>query len=331
MANIFNSIRVPKLKRNKFNLSHDVCLTAEFGTLFPILCEEVVPGETYQLSTQQLVRLAPLRAPYMSQVDVFTYSFFVPNRLLWDGWKDFITGKNDDLVKPYLHTTYHINTDSKGVKHLFTDSTSTKIGNNLVGTSTLIDYLGFPTLDESVGPADSQGTMDLDAFPLYAYHLICDEYFRDQNLQDSYTENLKLQSGQNTCYGLWQDQHPESAFYKLLRLRNKCWKKDYFTSALTEPQASSDIVGHLPFNGQATADFDVNTHAPIKSKAGLTKLIDAAGKPISNSQYIIFGIVIRNIFKNFLTIVTRHFLFVVSLINDIICRIFKVKTYKFRC
>ena len=287
MANIFNSIRVPKLKRNKFNLSHDVCLTAEFGTLFPILCEEVVPGETYQLSTQQLVRLAPLRAPYMSQVDVFTYSFFVPNRLLWDGWKDFITGKNDDLVKPYLHTTYHINTDSKGVKHLFTDSTSTKIGHNLVGTSTLIDYLGFPTLDASVGAANSDGTMDLDAFPLYAYHLICDEYFRDQNLQDSYTENLKLQSGQNTCYGLWQDQHPESAFYKLLRLRNKCWKKDYFTSALTEPQASSDIVGHLPFNGQATADFDVNTHAPIKNKAGLTKLIDAAGKPISNSQSII--------------------------------------------
>ena len=88
MANIFNSIRVPKLKRNKFNLSHDVCLTAEFGTLFPILCEEVVPGETYQLSTQQLVRLAPLRAPYMSQVDIYTYSFFVPNRFI-KFWQNF--------------------------------------------------------------------------------------------------------------------------------------------------------------------------------------------------------------------------------------------------
>ena len=112
MANLFNSIRVPKLKRNKFNLSHDVCLTSEFGKLVPILCEEVLPGETYKLSTQQLVRLAPLKAPYMSAVDVYTYSFFVPNRLIWKDWKNFITGKDETLIHPYLQVKFKQDTDS---------------------------------------------------------------------------------------------------------------------------------------------------------------------------------------------------------------------------
>lgn len=267
MANLFNSIRVPKLKRNKFNLSHDVCLTSEFGKLVPILCEEVLPGETYKLSTQQLVRLAPLKAPYMSAVDVYTYSFFVPNRLIWKDWKNFITGKDETLIHPYLQVKFNQDTDSPFSVYTLGQKGNKPQQKNDLKTSSLVDYLGMPVTDENtdIGSASTTGYVNLDPFPLYAYQLIYDEYFRDQNLQDPITEDLELQSGINvankdnaTSNGLIG-----TSFYPLLQLRNKCWKKDYFTSALTEPQASSDVVGKLPFSGDATAQFAAGTKAPI--------------------------------------------------------------------
>ena len=85
-------------KRNVFNLSHEHKLTCDMGMLVPIMLEEVVPGDSFRVNTDIVVRLAPLLAPIMHRVDVFTHFFFVPNRLVFDKWEDFITGgeKGDD-------------------------------------------------------------------------------------------------------------------------------------------------------------------------------------------------------------------------------------------
>lgn len=141
--------------RNLFNLSHENKLTCEMGKLVPILCEEILPGDTFRVSTDMVVRMAPMLAPIMHNVNVYTHFFFVPNRLIFDKWEDFITGgKNgdDSTVAPYI---------------------TTPSGGFAVGS--LADYLGVPT-----GVAGVQ----VSALPFRAYNKIYNDYYRDENLQD---------------------------------------------------------------------------------------------------------------------------------------------------
>lgn len=79
-------------KRNAFNLSFPNTMTAEFGYLYPIMCKEVLPGDIFKIKTESLIRTAPLLAPVMSQIDVYLHYFYVPNRLLYSNWENFITG-----------------------------------------------------------------------------------------------------------------------------------------------------------------------------------------------------------------------------------------------
>ena len=102
---IFNSIPLPKLKRSKFNLSHDVKLTANMGTLIPVLCQPVLPGDKWDISTQFLCRTSPMLAPVMHRINIYFHTFFVPNRLLWDNWEDFITQGVNGKDKPVLPYT----------------------------------------------------------------------------------------------------------------------------------------------------------------------------------------------------------------------------------
>lgn len=140
--------------RNLFDLSHEVKLTCEMGKLVPILCEEVVPGDTFRVSTDMVVRMAPMLAPIMHNVNVYTHFFFVPNRIIFDKWEDFITGGvngADSTVAPTI--------------------TSPSGG---FATSSLADYLGVPT-----GVAGLQ----VSALPFRAYAKIYNDYYRDENLQ----------------------------------------------------------------------------------------------------------------------------------------------------
>jgi len=83
------------MKRNKINLSHYKLLTCEMGLLVPLTWYEALPGDTIQHSTSILLRVSPLLSPIMHAVRIRIHNFFVPNRLLWDGWEEFITGGPD--------------------------------------------------------------------------------------------------------------------------------------------------------------------------------------------------------------------------------------------
>ena len=91
MKNIFNSIQLVKPKTNVFDLSHDVKLSANMGDLVPVMCTEAVPGDKFKISAESLIRLAPMVAPLMHRMDVSIHYFFVPNRILWHNWENFIT------------------------------------------------------------------------------------------------------------------------------------------------------------------------------------------------------------------------------------------------
>lgn len=151
MKNLFNSIKITRPKTNRFDLSHDVKLSCNMGNLVPIMCTETVPGDKFNLSCEALLRFQPLVSPVMHRMDVTFHYFFVPNRLLWDGWEDFITGTVPAPAFPHV---------------LIDDSSYTALG----------DYLGLPR-----PPVGSPIEM-VSALPFAAYQFIYNEFYRDQNL-----------------------------------------------------------------------------------------------------------------------------------------------------
>ena len=77
---LFTTVKRPKIKRTAFNLSHERKQTQNMGTLTPILCEEVVPGDTWKLQTELLIKLAPMISPLMHRITAYVHYWFVPNR-----------------------------------------------------------------------------------------------------------------------------------------------------------------------------------------------------------------------------------------------------------
>ncbi len=157
-------------RKNKFNLSHEHKLTMKMGEIVPIFVQEVVPSDSFRVNTQSLVKFSPLLSPTFNAIDLKIDYFFVPYRLLWDEWKDFITGgsQGDELPS---HPRFSL--DSTKVKEFL------KVGS-------LADYLGLPVYDDNLTNYSDIGadTIELSALPFRAYQLIYSEYFRDQNFEE---------------------------------------------------------------------------------------------------------------------------------------------------
>ncbi|AZL82729.1 major capsid protein [Apis mellifera associated microvirus 44] len=141
------------MKRSKFNLSHYKLFSFDMGHLVPIGLQEVLPGDTFQMSTSALIRCSPLVAPIMHPVHVRIHHWFVPHRLVWDNWEDFITGGPDGN-----------NTDTLPTRSF---PTGPAIG-------TLSDYLGVPA---------GVNNIEVSALPYRGYAMIWNEFYRDQDLQ----------------------------------------------------------------------------------------------------------------------------------------------------
>lgn len=168
-------------KRNVFNLSHPVKTTLDMGQLVPVMCEQVFPGDVWKMNTDAVVRAAPMLAPIMHKVDLFTHSFFVPMRLLWEDWENFITGgKNGDdaSVKPTIKFPEGVAENSLG------------------------DYLGFPTGVEK---------SEFDALPFRAYAKIYNDWYRPENLEDEIpmaeTEGEDTETNTELQYRCWSKDY----------------------------------------------------------------------------------------------------------------------------
>lgn len=190
------------MKRSKFSLSHTKLLSCDLGELIPLTWFEVLPGDTLQHATNCLLRAAPLLAPVMHRVDVRIHHFYVPYRLLWDGFEDFITGGPDGE-----------------------DATSWPVRNyndQVTTAGDLADYLGLPP-----GSYPSGTSFTVSELPFRAYNFIWNEYYRDQDLQ---TEAAFSTNSGNTT---------GSTSYVL---RKVCWEKDYLTSARPWEQKGPSIT-----------------------------------------------------------------------------------------
>lgn len=148
-----------RFRRSKHNLSHYVPLTCDMGQLVPVSCVEVIPGDTFRHQTSALVRVSPLVAPVMHPVEVRLHHWFVPNRLLWSSWEDFITGGSDGNDSSTIPTVAHTATPAN---------------------EPLLDYLGVPPVANLSG---------INALPIRAYNKIFNEFYRDQDLVTARSED----------------------------------------------------------------------------------------------------------------------------------------------
>lgn len=206
------------LRRSKFDLSHSKKLTTEMGALIPVLKIECIPGDSFNIGTESLIRFMPLIAPIMDDVDVCFHYFFVPYRLLWDYsiddcWESFITFRaNSSGVIPVL--PYVILPK--------------------VEAGDLADYFGIPLGDFSdIVNKDGKKSpgLKVSALPFRAYDLIYNTWYRSPDVQS--TVGFANTGGQDTTSNLnWL-------------YRN--WYKDYFTSCLRRRQL--DNAGEVPVEG----------------------------------------------------------------------------------
>lgn len=160
MAKIFEKLMMRKPRYSAFDRSHDRKMTFEMGQLIPCLVEEVYPGDYYQIATEVMVRMPALIRPVYHRINVYCHYFFVPNRIVWNEWENFITGGKDGDLAPTLPQL--------------------NAPNSVAGESSLADYLGYG----SDGGAGTNYVPQLNQLPFRAYTSIYNEYFRDETLQD---------------------------------------------------------------------------------------------------------------------------------------------------
>ena len=192
-SHVFSQIPRAEIPRSSFDRSSGHKTTIDSGYLYPIFVDEALPGDTFTLNMSAFARLATPLHPFMDNVFINTFFFFVPYRLLWNNFQKFM-GQQDNPGDSTDYLVPRMIAPAGGY-----------------GELSIYDYMALPT--KVAGFSHS-------SLPFRAYNLIWNEWFRDQNLQNSVTV-------------LKGDTDDPSATYTLLR-RGK--RHDYFTSALPWPQ-----------------------------------------------------------------------------------------------
>lgn len=254
---IFSKVKAVRPKRSTFDLTHSNKLTCNMGELVPFMCQPVVPGDTWSNRSKLLIRFAPLIAPVMHKISVYTHFFYVPYRLVWDNWESFWTGNNDNSKQEFNGTFPQLTY----CDDMFVQAKGGPM-EKLFKPGSLADYLGLPT-SEQVTSSSSTAMMNenVSALPFRAYQLIYNEYYRDENLVPEIP--IPTDDGLHSIQRP-QDGHATEVTAGLMTLRRRAWQKDYFTSALPWPQKGAQQ--YVP----VTTVIEAGTKIEVKPAAAST-------------------------------------------------------------
>lgn len=198
--------------RSKFTRNHSCKLSFNVGDVIPFYVDEVLPGDTFQVKTSMVARLQTLLTPMMDNLYIDTYFFFVPNRIVWEHWRELM-GENRQSA--------WIPTVEYSVPQLTAPASGWAIG-------TIADYMGIPT---------GVGNLSVNALPFRAYALIMNEWFRDENLSDP----LSIPVDDATVAGVNTGNYITDVAKGGLPFKAAKFH-DYFTSALPAPQKGPDVT-----------------------------------------------------------------------------------------
>ena len=207
------------MSRSTFDRNSSVKTSFNVGDIVPFYVDEVLPGDTFDIDTSKVIRMPSLLTPIMDNLYLDTYYFFVPNRIVWQHWKELM-GENNESA--WIPTTEY------EVPQITAPSGGWSIG-------TIADYMGVPT---------GVSGLSVNALPFRAYALVCNEWFRDENLCDPLNIPLTDATVAGVNTGTFVTDVAKGGLpYKAAKYR------DYFTSCLPAPQKSEDVT--IPVSGGA--------------------------------------------------------------------------------
>lgn len=294
LNSVFQTATVPIPDRSGFDLSREHLLTAKVGTVTPVECIEVLPNDTFSMGCMAKTTLPPFAVPFMGRIDACIEAFFVPSRILWKGWQNFIT-QNAGYQNWTASSSINVPSGTVPLQVPVVDLSS---NDNLpyLGVGSLADYLGFKN--------NGTTTFSINAMPFLAYHKILDTWYRDQNnvkpffiksptpntagnspiehsidsiTPSSNTPILRLQPVSSTGGTVYDNLFDSSI--GLGSLRQRSWAKDYFTTMTTRPQAGD--VAQITFATSGSSGSI--TVSDIRSANALQKWLERNN--ISGTDY----------------------------------------------